>query len=387
MQPSQRSRRPILIFPPSSLHTCRALHWSRVTQCQQSTHSNNAHRAESVATAQQSPGMDASSAAAWSWPEAVRPAINKHIDNRHAAYNSSITPRAAAATAVQQIVVVHTKIRKATGPPPLDAYFFKRMCRRTSANNNNNDSNVVTGGGNYYPTFQRWPAYHNATAATATAASAMETLPGDRATATAASAIETLYVDRAATNATATMQTLPIEILRQIGAFAGGCFSLGETCKANLGVTNELHYAINIMDNAFSFSAAEDPTGALSNRHMMGMKPPGAYFNISSIAQDPSGGSLSSRHRMGGVNPTLAALPNEHMGGGGGGGGVKRPGALTTGRIVTRITVTGCTDLKDTHVRAVICVQHATLLLFFKYSRVHIGLINRLPLSIQYNMV
>lgn len=250
------------------------------------------------------------------------------------------------------------------------------MCRRTSPNNtittNINNNNNVAVGGNYSLPFQRWPTYRTATSTMETlpgnrATSAMETLSGNRATtaaaaATAASAIENLRVGRATTAATTTtttatalMQTLPIEILKQIGAFAGGCFSLGETCKANLEVTSELHYAINIMENAYSFSAAEDPMGALSNRHMMGMKPPGASFSFfaNHNAHDPSGGSLlSNRHMMGGggVKPPLGlgVLPNRDMA-----GGVKRPGALATGRIVTRITVTGCTDLKDTYVSAI----------------------------------
>lgn len=314
------------------------------------THNSTAHTAESAVAAQQLPGMDASTAAAWSWPRRLAsPAINKHTYNRRSAYNNNnssvmLTAPPPPPPPVQQLVVVHKRIRKATGPPPLEPYFFKRMCRRTSPNNtittNINNNNNVAVGGNYSLPFQRWPTYRTATSTMETlpgnrATSAMETLSGNRATtaaaaATAASAIENLRVGRATTAATTTtttatalMQTLPIEILKQIGAFAGGCFSLGETCKANLEVTSELHYAINIMENAYSFSAAEDPMGALSNRHMMGMKPPGASFSFfaNHNAHDPSGGSLlSNRHMMGGggVKPPLGlgVLPNRDMAGG-----------------------------------------------------------------------
>lgn len=213
--------------------------------------------------------------------------------------------------------------------------FKKRMlCRRTNSSANSNVAVCVAATAsdyNYSPTaFQRSSASHRATAATATSACGVETLPTNRTatavitsadtmetlpftvlrqtTATSASAMETFPAGRTATptTATASMKTLPVVILRQIGAFAGECFPLVETCKANLEITKELHYAINIMENAARFSAVQDPWGVLSNRHMGG--------------------------------------------GGGVGGEVKSAGALATGRTVTRITVTGCTDLKDTNV-------------------------------------
>ncbi|CAM9490843.1 unnamed protein product, partial [Laminaria digitata] len=71
--------------------------------------------AESVVTAQQSPGMDASSAAAWSWSRVDSPIINRHAIinshtiNSHTADNSYLAPTEAGA-AVQQ-VVVHKKMR------------------------------------------------------------------------------------------------------------------------------------------------------------------------------------------------------------------------------------------------------------------------------------
>lgn len=98
------------------------------------------------------------------------------------------------------------------------------------------------------------------------------------------------------------MDTLPTIVLSSIASFARGG-KLSGACRSTLEAIPELHYKISIMDRAESFSIGEDPDGALSSAHM----------------------------------------------------GLQPSGALATGRMVTRVTVTGCTDNKDTKVR---CFVH-----------------------------
>ena len=92
-----------------------------------------------------------------------------------------------------------------------------------------------------------------------------------------------------------TMVILPTVALSYIASFGG---NLSGACRSTLEAVPELHYKISIKDRAESFSIAEDPGGALSLAHM----------------------------------------------------GLQPSGALATGRVVTQITVTGCTDYKDTTV-------------------------------------
>ena len=89
------------------------------------------------------------------------------------------------------------------------------------------------------------------------------------------------------------MVILPTVALSYIASFGG---NLSGACRSTLEAVPELHYKISIKDRAESFSIAEDPGGALSLAHM----------------------------------------------------GLQPSGALATGRVVTQITVTGCTDYKDT---------------------------------------
>eukprot|EP00903_Cladosiphon_okamuranus_P020850 g19149.t1 len=98
-----------------------------------------------------------------------------------------------------------------------------------------------------------------------------------------------------AASAAIAMDTLPTVVLSHIASFARG--SLSGACRSTLEAIPELHYKISIKDLARSFSATEDPTGALSSRHM----------------------------------------------------GLQPSGVLATGRVVTQATVTGCTDYKNTN--------------------------------------
>lgn len=95
-----------------------------------------------------------------------------------------------------------------------------------------------------------------------------------------------------------TMDSLPTCILSHVGSFTAG-ISLGGLCKATLEAFPALQYNINIASSASSFGGEEDPAGTKSEQHM-------------------------------GLPPT--------------------PGALATGRVISRISVTGCTDRKDSKV-------------------------------------
>lgn len=99
-----------------------------------------------------------------------------------------------------------------------------------------------------------------------------------------------------------TLAGLPIVALSYIASFARGS-KLSGACRSTLEAIPELHYKICIKDQAESFSIAADPVAALSSGHM----------------------------------------------------GLQPSGALATGRVVTQITVTGCTDNKDTQVRRARC--------------------------------
>lgn len=87
-----------------------------------------------------------------------------------------------------------------------------------------------------------------------------------------------------------TLESLPSSILSHIGLFAAGGFLSG-SCQATLAAIPALHYNIDIAKSASSFGKDKDPTGAKARGHM-------------------------------GLLPTR--------------------GALATGRVVTRVSVTGC---------------------------------------------
>lgn len=93
------------------------------------------------------------------------------------------------------------------------------------------------------------------------------------------------------------MNVLPLETLLKIGAFAGECFPLSNTCKSNLDVTHELHFKISMKDSALGVSSLKDPSERLSCGQMGAQNFPGR--------------------------------------------------ALPSGRVVTRITVNDCTDPRD----------------------------------------
>jgi len=95
-----------------------------------------------------------------------------------------------------------------------------------------------------------------------------------------------------------TLARLPTVALTYIASFARGG-KLSGACRSTLEAIPELHYRICIKDQAQRFSIATDPGGAMSSGHM----------------------------------------------------GLQLTGALATGRGVTQVTVTGCTDYKDTQVR------------------------------------
>ncbi len=99
------------------------------------------------------------------------------------------------------------------------------------------------------------------------------------------------------------MVTMPTVVLSHIASFARGGHLSG-ACRSTLEAIPGLHYKISIKDRGGSFSAAEDPTGALSTEHM----------------------------------------------------GLQPSGALATGRVVTHATVTGCTDYKTTNVSRALLV-------------------------------
>lgn len=101
-----------------------------------------------------------------------------------------------------------------------------------------------------------------------------------------------------------TLDTLPAVALSHIVTFAQEGHLSG-ACRSTLEAIRELHYKIDIRTMAVSFSVAEDPSGALSSGHM----------------------------------------------------GLQPSGALATGRVVARITVTGCTDYKKTKVRTALFLE------------------------------
>ncbi|CAN0044462.1 unnamed protein product [Scytosiphon promiscuus] len=92
-----------------------------------------------------------------------------------------------------------------------------------------------------------------------------------------------------------TLDALPALVLSLVANFSQEGHLSG-ACRSTLEAIRELHYKINIHDTAQSFSLAEDPTGALAKGHM----------------------------------------------------GLQPSGTLATGRVVARITVTGCSDYKKT---------------------------------------
>lgn len=96
-----------------------------------------------------------------------------------------------------------------------------------------------------------------------------------------------------------TLDTLPAIVLSQISSFAEEA-SLSGSCRTTLDAIRELHYKIHIADSAKGFSEEDDPLGVMSRGHM----------------------------------------------------GLNSSGGLATGRVVARITVAGCTDLKNTKVRS-----------------------------------
>lgn len=101
----------------------------------------------------------------------------------------------------------------------------------------------------------------------------------------------------------AVLDKLPTVALIYIASFVQGG-RLSGACRFTLQAVPEVHYKVDIRSNAWSFSSARDPYGELSSEHMR-------------------------------LQPS---------------------GALVSGRVVSRVTVTGCTDYKETRVRTGICI-------------------------------
>ena len=114
--------------------------------------------------------------------------------------------------------------------------------------------------------------------------------------------------------ATVTMAMLPTVALSYIASFGG---NLSGACKSTLEAIPELHYKISFIERAESFSIAEDPAGVLSTEHM----------------------------------------------------GLQPSGALATGRVVTQITVTGCTAYSDPQVK--VLDERVAGCVFFWYAWLH----------------